>query len=164
MSPSERVRRWLGTDQIASLTDRFNAQEATMTTMLELLTGLVTKTTEASAAQQASFLNLHNAVDKLTANVARLEQLVANGDATEEMQTLATEIRTNLDDMKKAADTADDGFEPVETPTEPTEPGTPTEPATPVEPTPDVPGDPQVPGDTPAEGETPADNTGRRSR
>lgn len=135
----DRIRRYLGTDN--------PRMENTMATMLELLTGLTAKTTEASAAQQASFLNLHNAVDKLTTNVARLEQLVRDGEASEELQTLATQISENLGDMKKAADTADDGFEPVEAPPvetpggdvppadQPVEDGTPVEPGNEVPPT-----------------------------
>lgn len=112
----DHIRRYLGTQTIPNhLADL----EERMTTMLELLNGLVTKTTEASAAQQASFLNLHNAVGKLTTNVARLEQLVRDGETSEELQAVAAQIRTNLDDMKRAADTADDGFEPVEAPTDP---------------------------------------------
>ncbi|WP_433731036.1 hypothetical protein ACQP2Y_21655 [Actinoplanes sp. CA-051413] len=116
-----------------------------MTTMLELLNGLVAKTTEASAAQQASFLNLHNAVGKLQANVARLEQLVRDGEVSEELQTLVTQVASNVEDMRKAADTADDGFEPVEEPVA-VEPGA--EPANP-----EVPAEP-VPGGVPAD-ETP---------
>src|ERR1051325_1394106 len=112
MSLRDRIRAYLGTDTLPRM-------ETTMTTMLELLTGLTAKTTEASAAQQASFLNLHNAVDKLTGNLARLERLPPGREASEEPHTRAAQISENLTYMKKAANPADDGFEPVEAPAEP---------------------------------------------
>jgi hypothetical protein len=134
-----RLRAYLGTDLLPVL-------ESRMTTMLELLTGLVAKTTEASAAQQASFLNLHNAMNKLTTNVARLEQLVREGEVSEELQTLVTQVSSNVEDMRKAADTADDGFEPVQDTPVVTDPGTEAPPA-------DVPAEP-APGEGPVD-ETP---------
>ncbi|MGX6605646.1 hypothetical protein ACWKSP_26460 [Micromonosporaceae bacterium Da 78-11] len=112
-----RLRAYLGTDPNPAL-------EATMTTFLTLLTGLAEQQQAASAAQQASFLNLHNAVDKLTQSITDLQTAVANGDVSDEVQAAATAISENLTTMKKAAETADDGFEPVEVPTEPTDPGT----------------------------------------
>lgn len=151
-----RLRAFLGTDHLPPL-------ESQMTTMLELLNGLLNQSKEASAAQQASFLNLHNAVGRLDSQVADLRQQLAdaaaNGDSvTEEMQVLANDITTSLGDMKKAAETADDGFEPVEEPTEGTEPGTdvPAEPA-PADET------PTVPVEVPVEG-APVTDEGTTSR
>jgi regulator of replication initiation timing len=139
-----RVRRYLGTDVIPRL-EALMANE-----ILTLLNGLVNQTTEASAAQQASFLNLHNgltrqeqAIRELTAQLAAAVE--GNGKVTPEMQEVATRLSESLADIKKAAQTADDGFEPVEEPTEPTDPGTEVPPVdvppvdVPVEPTPDVP-------------------------
>ena len=110
-----RLRAYLGTDHLPRIEDR-------MTTFLTLLTGLAAQQQEASAAQQASFLNLHNAVDKLQQSVIDLQTAVANGEVSDEVQAAATAISENLATMKKAAETADDGFEPVEAPTEPTNP------------------------------------------
>ena len=139
----DRIRAYLGVESLPRL-------ENTMTTMLELLTGLTAKTDEASAAQQASFLNLHNAVTRLEQNVRALQEQVANGDASPAVQELAGKLAENLATMKKAAETADDGFEPVEAPTEPTtpvDPSAPVDPTAPVEPTPETPAEPTVPGD-----------------
>lgn len=119
----DRIRGFLGTDQIASLHRRLDAQEATMTTMLDLLNGLVSKTTEASAAQQASFLNIHNALNRQGEQITDLqrqlrEALENQGEVTPEMQAKADEIAQSLADIKRGAETADDGFEPVEVPDE----------------------------------------------
>jgi hypothetical protein len=125
------IRRYLGTDHL----------EEHVTSMLELLNGLVAKTTEASAAQQASFLNLHNGMNRLTQQVTDLRaQLAAGGEVTEDMQVLANSITESLSDMRKAADTADDGFEPIEEPVV-VEPGV-------------EPANPEVPAEVPAD-ETP---------
>jgi ABC-type transporter Mla subunit MlaD len=114
------VRSYLGTDALPRL-------ESTMSDWLTVLNGLVTQTSEASAAQQASFLNLHNGINRLDGQIADLQQQLADalansGTVTPEMQALADQISTSLDDMKTAADTADDGFEPVAAPVEPTTP------------------------------------------
>lgn len=120
MNLRTRLRAYLGTDRIPLLESSLMANE-----ILTLLNGLLNQSKEASAAQQASFLNLHNAVGRLDSQVADLRNQLANsGTVTEEMQTLANDITTSLGDMKKAAETADDGFEPVEEPTDGTEPGT----------------------------------------
>lgn len=127
------LRRYLGTDTLPRL-------ENTMGDILTLLNGLVTQTTEATAAQQASFLNLHNGLNRQEQAIrdltARLDEAVANnGQVTPEMQELANRIQAGLTDIKTAADTADNGFEPVEVPTE--DPTVPVEqPETPVEETP----------------------------
>jgi uncharacterized phage infection (PIP) family protein YhgE len=139
LSLRTRLRAYLGTDLLPLL-------ESQMTTMLELLTGLTNQTAEASAAQQASFLNLHNGMNRLAQQVTDLRQQLADaaansGQVTEEMQVKANEISESLADMKKAADTADNGFEPVEEPVI-TDPGT------------EVPANPEVPVET-----TPAEET-----
>jgi hypothetical protein len=58
---------------------------------------------------------------------------VTNGDVSPEVQALATyNCQENLTTMKKAAETADDGFEPVEVPgdDESTDPSGPVDPGT----------------------------------
>jgi hypothetical protein len=132
-----RLRAYFGTDRIPHL-ENLMANE-----ILTLLHGLVSQSTEATAAQQASFLNLHNGLNRqeqairdLTAQLAAAVE--GNGKVTPEMQELATRLSTSLDDIKKAAQTADDGFEPVEEPA----PGT------------DAPANPEVPAEVPAD-ETP---------
>ncbi len=120
-----------------------------MSEILTMLHGLVAQTTEASAAQQASFVNLHNgltrqeqAIRDLTAKLA--EAVESNGKVTPEMQEIATRLQESLTDIKKAAETADDGFEPVEAPD--------TEDVL-AEPNPGVPATPNVPVDgSPVEG------------
>lgn len=118
LSIRDSVRDYLGTDALPRM-------ESTMSDWLTVLNGLVTQTSEASAAQQASFLNLHNGINRLDSQIADLRQQLADalanqGTVTPEMQALADQISTSLGDMKTAADTADDGFEPVAAPTEPT--------------------------------------------
>jgi hypothetical protein len=153
------VRRYLGTGTLPRM-------ESNMTSMLTLLQGLSAQTSEASAAQQASFLNLHNALDRLSQNVRDLQEQVANGDVSPEVQALATQLSENLTTIKKAAETADDGFEPVEVPEDGDEP------TVPVEPTPEVPAEPEVPvvdepapvEDVPAEPDVPTENVAKRGR
>jgi hypothetical protein len=136
-----KVRAYLGTDTLPRM-------ESQMTTFLTLLTGLAEQQSAASAAQQASFLNLHNALGKLEQSVRDLQQAVTDGQASDEVAAVAAQISENLTAMKTAADTADDGFEPV---VEPTDPGTPTEP---------TPGEPVDPDAPVADGTT----TGRSNR
>ncbi|WP_213004864.1 hypothetical protein [Paractinoplanes toevensis] len=125
LSLKHRIRRYLGTHLLPHLEDH-------MTTFVTLLNGLAAQQQEASAAQQASFVNLHNAIGRLDQSVRDLEQAVANGDASPEVEAKAAEISQALADMKSAADTADNGFEPVEEPPaeEPAQPEAPVEPGT----------------------------------
>lgn len=111
-----RIRAYLGTDTLTRM-------EQTMSDWLTVLNGLVNQTTEASAAQRASFLNLHNGINSLGGQISDLQQQLADalansGTVTPQMQALADQISTSLTDMKAAADTADDGFEPVTEPSE----------------------------------------------
>jgi outer membrane biosynthesis protein TonB len=154
-----RVRAFLGLNALPRM-------ESTMTSMLTLLQGLSAQTSEASAAQQASFLNLHNGLDRLSQNVRDLQEQVANGDVSPEVQALATQLSENLTTIKKAAETADDGFEPVEVPgdDEPTDPGTPATPEVPAEPEVPVVDEPAPAEDVPAEPETPTENVAKRGR
>lgn len=117
------LRGLLGTDGIQRI-------EALMATeILTLLQGLAAQTTELTATQQASFVNIHNAINRqseaITDLTRRLEDALANnGKVTPEMQEAANKVSTALADLKKAAETADDGFEPAEAPTEePAAPG-----------------------------------------
>ncbi|WP_250029775.1 hypothetical protein [Paractinoplanes maris] len=155
VSLRSRIRAYLGTDTLPRM-------EQAMATWTTVLNGLVEQTTAASAAQATSFTNLQNAITRQTTAIgdlqSQLETAVANGDSVPEgMQAKVVEISQALDDMKKAADTADNGFEPVEeTPAEePVEvPGGDTSPVDqPVEPGTDVP---------PAEETTEQGNTARR--
>ncbi len=157
------VRRYLGTDHTPAIHRRLDALEAKMADFLTLLNGLAAQSEEATAAQQASFLNIHNALNRQGQQIADLQQqladaVAAQGRVTPEMQAKADEIAQSLADIKKGAETADDGFEPAEEPVEPVPPA---------EPVPDVPGDEtptqEVPA-APAESETPADSAGRRNR
>jgi hypothetical protein len=112
-----RVRRWLGTDTLQRI------EELMATEVLTLLQGLVSQTTEASAAQQASFVNIHNALNRQDTAIRDLttrlnEAIESNGRVTPEMQEAASQVSAALADLKKAAETADDGFEPAEEPTE----------------------------------------------
>lgn len=121
-----RLRRYLGTDTLPRM-------ERTMANWLTVLNGLVEQTTAASAAQAASFSNLQGAINRQSTAIADLQKqladAVANGaDVPADMQAKVTEISQALDDMKKAADTADNGFEPVEDEEPETPEGEPTAP------------------------------------
>jgi hypothetical protein len=153
----DAVRHYLGTAHIDTIPDHLHRMENTMAQWIDVLNGLVAQTEAASAAQATSFSNLQGAINRQTADIAELRRLLDDaaqnaGEVTPEMQAKVTAIATALDDMKKAADTADNGFEPVETPEEP--------PSAPVD-TPELPGDVPVDGpvvepgtDTPVEGDT----------
>lgn len=102
------VRTYLGTDHIPYL-------EELMATILEALNALTAQQAEATAAQTTSFANLQAAVE-------RLEQAVADGTVSPEIQAAVDELSAGFTAMKDAADAADDGTEPVEpVPVEPVE-------------------------------------------
>jgi hypothetical protein len=155
----DAVRHYLGTAHIDTIPDRLHRMEQTMATWTTVLNGLVEQTTAASAAQATSFSNLQGAINRQTEAIADLQrQLAEAGEVTPEMQARVAEISAALDDMKKAADTADNGFEPVdEAPEQPSE--TPDN-EVPVEEQPTTPGVEVPPTDQPAD--TPDDGTARR--
>lgn len=146
------IRRYLGTKQALN---HISDLEERMATWLTVMNGLVEQSTAASAAQQTSFANLHNGQVRQEQQIAEFKQMLAdalakNGEVTPEMQAKVDEISQTLTDMKNAADTADDGFEPVEEPTDEVPPvEQPTEEQPPVVTEP-VEGEPTVP----SEGET----------
>nr|WP_221374382.1 hypothetical protein [Actinoplanes polyasparticus] len=108
MDLRDRIRAYLNTDRLPRM-------EQNMADWLTTLNGLVQQTTAASAAQATSFSNLQGAIGRQTADIAELRRLLEQaGEVTPEMQALAAQIGQSLDDMKKAAETADNGFEPVE--------------------------------------------------
>lgn len=100
------IRRYLGTHNL----------EETMARIIDLLNGLVAQQTAASAAQATSFNNLHNAINKL-------EQAVANGEASPEIEAAVGQLRDGFDALQQAANDADNGHEPQPS-DEPTEPVT----------------------------------------
>ncbi len=130
-----RLRRVLGTDQLPALYRRYQALEAHMSTVLESLQALAAQQTEASAAQQASFSNLHGAIQ-------RLETAVREGQVSPEIEQAVADLKTGFDTMRDAANSADDGYEPA-----PAEPSTPEVPQTPGDDTPTVPVE-NAPADT----------------
>ncbi len=149
-----RLRQLLGTDHLPRINRKLDTLELAMADFLTLLNGLAAQSSEASAAQQASFLNIHNALNRQGQQIADLQQQLADaisaqGRVTPEMQAKADQIAESLADIRRGAETADDGFEPVE------------EPAT------EVPAEPEVPAveeptvEVPAE-QPPAENARRR--
>jgi hypothetical protein len=129
--------------------------ETHMATWLDTLHALAAQTTAASAAQVVSFTNLQNGLNRQEQQIAELRAQLRNAtEVTPEMQAKVDEISLTLADMKSAADTADNGYEPA--PVEPEQP--------PVEPVEDD-SDPEQPvenPDVPAEPTEPATETGRR--
>jgi uncharacterized phage infection (PIP) family protein YhgE len=107
------LRRYLGLDTL----------EETMATWTDVLNQLVAQTTAASAAQATSFSNLQAAINRQGTEIAELRDLLANGgEVTGEMQAKVDAIAQSLIDMRTAADTADNGFEPAPDDEDPTGP------------------------------------------
>lgn len=143
LSLRDRIRAYLGVDALQRI------EETMATEFLTMLQGIAAQTSELTATQQASFVNIHNAINRQTQQITDLRQQLTDalqnqGKVTPEMQAKADEIAQSLADLKKGAETADDGFEPVEEPTEPA-PGdeTPTVPTESTDPNGNVP----APGD-----------------
>ncbi len=132
----DRVRIWLGTDQIASLHRRLDALEATMSEITDALNRLAQQVNGVSAAQATSFHNLHVALEGLKA-----------GNLTDEQRALVTQIETSLTKLGEDAAAGDNGFEPTPAPVEET-------PQVPVDNTPTVPVENVPVEETPAEGST----------
>jgi hypothetical protein len=123
----DRLRAYLGTDTNPRI------EEHMANEILTLLNGLVAQTSELSATQQASVVNIHNGFERMNTSIRDLSQQLADalandGKVTPEMQAAADQIQSALADIKKGAETADDDFEPVEAPTEPTDPNVPSGP------------------------------------
>lgn len=134
VSLRDHLRRYLGTDNLP--------KEHTMSEITDALNRLAQQVNGVSAAQATSFHNLQVAIDELRA-----------GKLTAEQAEIVDRIEKSLTKLGEDAQAGDDGFEPVEQPTEvpgdqtPTVPGTeepPTDGTTPVEAGTDVPADQPV--------------------
>jgi hypothetical protein len=111
---AERLRRWLGLDDITHTLRRI--EETMANEMIDLLQGLVAQTSELTATQQAAFTNIHNGQARLEQQIGDLktqltDALNRGGKVTPEMQDAATQISDALADLKKAATVASSDFD-----------------------------------------------------
>ncbi|MCG5464215.1 hypothetical protein MED01_002380 [Micromonospora sp. MED01] len=66
----------------------------------------------AREAQDASNQNVRDALTRLEAKVAELETIINDGEASPEVQAKLDELKSAADDVRTAAESADDGYEP----------------------------------------------------
>ncbi len=93
-----RIRAYLGTDHLTRI-------EADMAKVIDLFNSLVAQEAATSAAQATSFHNIDLAFKKL-------QDAVANGDASPEVQAAADQLAAGFASLQKAAEDEGNLYQP----------------------------------------------------
>jgi hypothetical protein len=104
MTLAMRIQRWLGIDHLHTHLQRI---EADMAKVIDLFNGLVAQEAAASAAQATSFHNIDVAF-------AKLQDAIANGDASPEVQAAADQLAAGFASLQKAAEDEGKLYEPAD--------------------------------------------------
>jgi len=108
-----RLREWLG---ITGLYEHLNEQERTMAKVIDLLNSLVTQQQAASAAQATSFHNIDAAF-------ARLQQAIADGEVSPEVQAATDQLAAGFASLQKAAEDEGRLYQPADANDQPADGG-----------------------------------------
>ena len=103
------LQRHLG---IAEVRTALHRQEIRMAKISDELDDVQRRIQAAREAQDASNANVRGALVRLEAKVAELEAIINNGEADPEVQAKLDELKSAADDVRTAAESADDGYEP----------------------------------------------------
>ncbi len=108
----DALRDRLGLDalrrQINHIHEHDQRQENAMAKLSDELDDIARRQTAIKDAIAASATNLRTAIDKLTEQVADL----SDGELNSEQQAKVDAIKATADEIRTAAESADDGFEP----------------------------------------------------
>jgi len=110
---AEYVRQWLG---IQHIHQQLTRQEHTMAKVIDLLNSLVTQQQAASAAQATSFHNIDAAF-------AKLQQAIADGEVSPEVQAATDQLAAGFASLQKAAEDEGRLYQPADTNDQPADGG-----------------------------------------